>query len=198
MNETKIPNLIVLKNNQTNMPKNVIVSLLYSILLLIGITVCVICDIAISGSLTWSLIPISSILFAWVVSFPSMIKGKSGIIVSLISISVFTVPYLFLLSHLINREKVFSVGATISVVSIIFLWIIAAIFKFIGRKKKCTALGITFLTAIPFLFIINVILSRVIAEPILDVWDILSALLLLILALICFIFGYQQNGHIKK
>ena len=96
-------NLIALKRkDENNMTKNAVISLLFSATLLIGIMVCLICNIAISGNLTWSLIPISSIVFVWVVSFPSIILGKKGMLISLISLSAFVIPYLFLLSRLIK------------------------------------------------------------------------------------------------
>ena len=187
-------NLITLKRkDENNMKKNVMISILYSVTFLTGIMVCLICNLAISGNLTWSLIPISSIVFAWVISFPSIILGKRGIIVSLISLSVFIIPYLFLLSSLIKVKEVFSIGAGMAVVSIVFLWIIAAVFNRIGKTRKLIALGITFLLAIPFLFTINGILSNMIAEPILDIWDMLSIFLLLISAFISFLYDYAKK-----
>lgn len=70
-------NLIALKRKEENsMTKNVIIFLLYSVILLTGIMVCLICNLAISGKLTWALIPISSIIFAWIISFPGIILGK--------------------------------------------------------------------------------------------------------------------------
>ena len=163
-------NLIALKRkDENNMTKNVIISILFSITLLTGIMVCLICNIAISGNLTWSLIPVSSIVFAWVISFPSIILGKRGIIISLISLSVFIIPYLFLLSSFLKVKEIFSIGTVMAVISIIFLWIIVAIFSRIGETSKLVILGITFLLAIPFMFIVNIILSKMIAEPIFDV-----------------------------
>ncbi len=192
-------NLIALKRkDENNMTKNVIISILFSITLLIGIMVCLICNIAISGNLTWSLIPVSSIAFAWVISFPSIILGKRGIIISLISLSVFIIPYLFLLSSFLKVKEIFSIGTVIAVISIIFLWIIVAIFSRIGETSKLIILGITFLLAIPFMFIVNIILSKMIAEPILDVWDMLSIFILLILAFISFLCDYaKKKGLIK-
>lgn len=188
-------NLITLKRkDENNMAKNVIISILFSVTLLIGIIVCLICNIAISGNLTWSLIPVSSIVFAWVISFPSMILGKRGIIVSLISLSAFIVPYLFLLGSFIKAKEVFSVGAVVAVVSIVFLWIIVAVFNLIGKERKLVALGTTFVLAIPFVIIVNIILSHMIAEPILDVWDMLSIFMLLTLAFISFICNYAKKG----
>ena len=192
-------NLIALKRkDENNMTKNVIISILFSITLLIGIMVCLICNIAISGNLIWSLIPVSSIAFAWVISFPSIILGKRGIIISLISLSVFIIPYLFLLSSFLKVKEIFSIGTVIAVISIIFLWIIVAIFSRIGETSKLIILGITFLLAIPFMFIVNIILSKMIAEPILDVWDMLSIFILLILAFISFLCDYaKKKGLIK-
>ena len=187
-------NLIALKRkDENNMTKNVIISIVFSVTLLIGIMVCLICNIAISGNLTWSLIPVSSIVFAWVISFPSIILGKRGIIASLISLSVFIIPYLYLLSSLIKTKEFFSVGAVMAVVSIVFMWIIAAVFNRIGKTNKLVALGITFLSAIPFIFIINVMLSKMIAEPVFDVWDMLSVFILLILAFVSFTCNYAKK-----
>ena len=190
-------NLIALKRkDENNMTKNVILSILFSAALLIGIMVCVICNIAISGNLTWSFIPVSSIVFAWVITFPSIFWGKRGIIVSLISLSVFIVPYLFLLGSLLKAKEVFSVGAVMAVVSIIFLWIIVAVFK--RMERKLAALGTTFLSAIPFMIIVNVILSKMMDEPVLDVWDMLSIFMLSIVAFVSFICNYaKKKGLIK-
>ena len=190
-------NLIALKRkDENNMTKNVIISILFSATLLIGIMVCLICNIAISGNLTWSFIPASSIVFAWVIFFPSIILGKRGIIVSLISLSVFILPYLFLLGSLLKVKEVFSIGAVMAVTSIVFLWIIVALFKYIERKL--VALGTTFLSAIPFLIIVNVILSKMLEEPVLDVWDMLPIFILLILAFVSFICDYAKKKGLMK
>ena len=192
-------NLVALKRkDENNMTKNVIISILFSVALLIGIMVCLICNLAISGDLTWSLIPVSSIVLAWVISFPSIILGKRGIIVSLISLSVFIVPYLFLLSNLVKVEEVFSVGAEMAVASIVFLWIIVAVFRRIGETGKLVALGISFLSAIPFMFVINVMVSKITAEPILDVWDMLTVFILLISAFVSFICDYARKKGLMK
>ncbi len=181
------------KTDKNNITKNMVIPILFSATLLTGIMVCIICNIAISGNLTWSLIPVSSIIFAWLIFFPGIVLRKNKIIASLISLSIFIIPYLFLLGNLIKTKEVFSVGAVIAVPSIIFLWIIIAIFNYIGKTRKLLALGIIFLLAIPFKFIINIILFKMIAEPVLDIWDILSGFILLILAFISFICGYARK-----
>ncbi len=192
-------NLIALKRkDENNMTKNVIISILFSVTLLIGIMVCLICNIAISGNLTWAPIPVSSIVFAWVISFPSIILGKRGVVVSLISLSVFIIPYLFLLGNLVKVKEVFSVGAVVAVISIVFLWIIAATFNYIGKTRKLIALGTTFLLTIPFVIIVNVVLSKMIEEPIFDIWDMLSIFILLIFAFVSFICDYAKKKGLMK
>ena len=191
-------NLIALKRkDENNMSKNMIISIVISITLLIGIIVCAICDIAISGNLTWSLIPISSIIFTWVVSFPIIILGKKGIIGSLISESIFVIPYLYILRDLVNVKAVFSVGAIMAIISTVYLWLLFVIFNRL-RVRKLVATGITFLLSIPLMLIINIILSRMISEPIIDIWDILSVFILLIFAFTFFVCDYAKNKGLVK
>ena len=119
-------------------------------------------------------------------------------IVSLISLSVFIVPYLFLLSRFVEAKEVFSVGAVMATASIVFLWIIVAVFARVGKTRKSVALGISFLLAITFVFIVNVILAKMIAELIFDVWDMLAVFVLLILAVVSFLFDYAQKKGLMK
>lgn len=186
--------LIALKRKEEhNMINKKMIAILFSGTLFLGIMICLICNIAISGKLTWSLIPACSIVFAWVLIFPSIVLGKRGIAVSLISFSIFTVPYLFLLSRLLKTKEVFSIGSIMAVISILFLWITVVVFVRIGTRRNGIAFGITFLMAIPFLFIINIVLSKMISEPILDIWDMATIFLLLILAFVSFMCNNMKN-----
>lgn len=187
-------NLIALKRKAENsISKNGIIATLFTVTFFIGIVVCLTCDIAISGHLTWSLIPISSIAFAWVISFPGMLLGKKGIVVSLISLSIFVIPYLYLLSFLIKVHTVFTIGTAMAIPALVFLWLLSIIFNRIGKTRKLAALGISLLATVPFVFIINVILSKMIGEPILDVWDVLTIFILLVLASVCFVGEHYKS-----
>ena len=175
----------------------VVVSVLFSMLFLTGIMICLICNLAVSGRLTWSPIPVSSIIFAWLVLLPGTLFGKKGIVMSCASLSVFLIPYLFLLSRLVEVKQVFSVGVRIGAVSVLFLWVMAIIF---GRvRRKPAALGIAFLTAVPFVLGVNIVLSKMIGEPIFDVWDLLAVSVLLLLSAVSFLCDYAgKKGLIKK
>lgn len=170
-----------------------LILILFSSTLLIGITVCCICNIAISRNLSWSLIPIASITFAWIVLCPGVALGRKGIIASLVSISIFTIPYLFLLSRIVHAKQIFSIGAVMALPSIAFLWIIVSVFKRFESARKFAALGTNALISIPFVLIMNVLISKLIAEPALDLWDALAVFALLILAFAFFIGDYIRR-----
>ena len=53
-----------------------ILAVSFSAVLLLGIIVCSICDMAISGTFSWSLYPMTAIIFAWLVLIP-FVKYRS-------------------------------------------------------------------------------------------------------------------------
>lgn len=89
-------------------------------------------------------------------------------------------------------NEVFSIGAIMSIISLVFLWIIYILYYRL-KERKFLATGITFLFAIPFTFLINITLSKMISEPVIDVWDILSAFILLIIAVAFIIRDYAHK-----
>lgn len=188
-------NLITLKKkNENNIRKNVLIFMIYSIILLLGIIICSICDIAVTGELTWSSITLCSIIFAYVISFPVIILGKRGMTGSLISCSIFLIPYLYILSILIKVGAAFTIGWVMSLMSITLLWILFLIYRRLNARKLRAA-GITALLLIPFSFCINIALSKMIFEPIVvDIWDILSSFILLVTAFIFFVMDYAKNN----
>ncbi len=186
-------NLITLKRKDENSSrKNVLFAVIYSVVLFLGIMVCSICDIAITGGLTWSCITLSSIIFAYVISFPIVILGKKGIFGGLMALSIFLVPYLYLLGILINVPAVFAIGWRMSLISIAYLWIIYFVSCRL-RAKKLRAAGISVLLAIPLTICINVTLSKLLSEPRADIWDLLTILILLMTAFLLFIIDHSKQ-----
>lgn len=189
-------NLLALKRSGEAGPAGrAVLSLLFSAAVLAGIVVCLICDIATSGRLTWSPIPVASLVFAWAVTFPGLLLRRRGITASLLSLSVFILPYLFSLSGFTNVEEVFSIGSAAAVPSVIFLWIAAAVFHRAGKERTLAALGIVFLAAVPFQIVLNAILSNLIGGPVLDMWDLLSVFLLLTLACAAFLCDRARKNR---
>lgn len=191
-------NLIEMKKKEENsLNKNALISIIYTITMAIALAVCCICDVAICGTLTWSLITLSSILVTWMVSFPITLLGKKGILVSMIAISVLVIPFMYILSVLIKIDKIFIIGSIMSAITIIFMWILYFIFCKL-KDRKLLATGIAFFIAIPFTLIINITLSRLIGEAMIDIWDILSSFILFIVSLAFIISDYaRKKGYIR-
>lgn len=197
-------NLIDLKRkDERNMSKNAIASVLLSSACLVGIVVCLVCDLVTAGSLTWSLIPAISILFAWLVLFPAIRLWKKGILISFISLSIFILPYLFVLSCLLGIKEVFSIGSLVAIASIVFLWIAVIIFHRMEKIRKAAAAGIVSLLMIPFVLLLNLFFSRVLDGSFPEgehlLFLLFGMIIFLILALVGFGIDYaQRKGFIKE
>ena len=165
--------------------------------MVIGVMVCFICDMAISGTLTWSLIVLVSTLIAWASSFPIVLLGKKGVFVAMVAVSILTIPFMYILSILLNANQVFRLGAVMSVFSLVFVWVIYALFNRL-KERRFLATGIMFLLAIPFTLLINNTLSIMIGEPLIDLSKVLSIFTLLIVASAFIIVDYaKRKGYVK-
>ena len=180
-----------------NINKNTVISVIFTVTMIIGIMVCCICDIAITGALTWSLTALSSIIFAWIISFPIILSGKRGILGAILSLSIFIIPFLYIMSILVNNTAVFRIGSIVSIPALIYMWTVYALYTRFGNRKML-ATGISFFLAVPFMFSVNMLLWKMIAEPILDIWDILSAFILLTAAFSFIFWDYARNRKISK
>ncbi len=159
-----------------------ICAIVFSLLLLAGIAVCAICDMAISGNFTWSLFPISSIVFTWLVFFPVIKFGEKGICGTMIALSVLIVPFLYILDYLIDMSNlILPIGIPIAAISMVFLWVVFAVFKIL-KSRKLIASAVSLLLTIPVCVLINYSLNSIISEPFFDVWDILSFSIIIVAA----------------
>lgn len=179
------------KETRTKASKKIldICAFVYSVMLIIGILTCVICDFSISQSFTWSLIPISALVYAWLLFFPIIKFGTKGIFPSLILLSVSTIPFIYILDRLIYGDgQLMYIGSIMTAVSIVFVWAVYIVFR-ICKKRRFLAAGITCLAGIPLSFTINYVLSRFINEPFIDIWDIMSFGILLAISTVFFVLN---------
>lgn len=161
----------------------------FSLLLLVSIAVCAICDMAISHSFTWSLYPISSIIFAWLVFTPIIRFSEKGICGSLISCSIFIVPFLYVLNKLIgNSNLFFPISIRISFIGVVYLWIIFILFKIL-KARKFLATVISLLLAIPGDILIYFTISKMTSETF-DVWNIVTFFIIILTASAFFILDF--------
>lgn len=167
---------------------------------IVGIIACSICDWAINNNFTWSLFPISSIIYAWFWVIPVTLMGKKGIIPSIVFLSILTIPFLLILDKLIKlnnlavNDLIVPIGVKTSIVSIIYIWIVYFLFH-IYRTKKLLAASITCLIAVPVTFLINLIVDYYTRKSIYDVWNIFDYLIFIVLAVV---FAYINIKRKEK
>ncbi len=161
-----------------------------TVLGLMAIITCMICDGAISGKLTWSLIVASSIGLGWMCLAPVLGMGKRGLVISLAVLSGLIWPYLYILSRLIGEEKIWTIGAVMAVIGVIYLWSVLGIFMGLG-KRKLQATGLVLLLLAPVSVLVNVVLAKMLnEEPVMDVWDVVSAVMIAAVAIVISMCDY--------
>lgn len=168
-------------------------SFFLSLLLLIGIITCAVCDLAISGRFSWSLFPITSILFTGLSLFPVMKWGLRGIGRSLAAVSLLIFPFLSVLSRLIlNAPLLWPIGLGTSLLSLLFLWGVFLLFRGLYRRRWLAA-SLSSLLAVLLCIAINLFLSRILSGPVMDIWDIAVLSALLLLSLLFFALDYRAG-----
>lgn len=191
--EMKIDSVIdYAEKSLVNKVKNVrkICAVGVSAFLFIGAFVCVVCDLAISGGLTWSLIPVSSILFAWIVLFPFLRFGVKGIAGTLLALSVLTLPYLYTLTKIIGNSSPLmpAISRRMVAIALLFIWAVYGLFKMLHQRKWFAAAW-SCLLAVPVCVAVNYSLAGLLGTPAIDGWDVLTIGLLFAGAAVLFLKG---------
>ena len=171
-------------------------------LFVISILVCAIVDVVISNSFTWSLYPISSILFASCVLFPTAHSGKKGILPSMIVLTILIVPYLFVLDKIaMTNGMIVKAGSIVAVIVLVFFWGVFFIMRCF-KNRKMIGVGISIILAAPMCVLVNYALSKTLTPEagVFDAWDVLDIFILVVagLALICFDLIIRKYRKIKQ
>ncbi len=171
---------------------NKIIALSITAASFLAIFVCIICDLVIFGRLTWSSITTSAILFTYATLLPLLTFGKRGIGRSLAVFSILLIPFLYTLSIAIQEANIFHIGLPLAIIAIIYFWCIFGIFQ-LTKSNILRFIAFVLLLSIPASLVVNLTLSHLLAEPWFDIWDIISILILLIVAGILLIRDYLQK-----
>lgn len=163
---------------------------------LIGIVVCAICNIAINGALTWSLYPIISVAFAWAIVMPMITFQQRGILASLILLSVLLIPFLISIGILSGYQKEMNaIGVKTAIVGMIYIWAIY-ILQRIMKRKRLIASAISVLMALPVNWLINWVVDSYTKMNGFNIWDIITSIILVFIALILVIISFASRRKI--
>jgi transcriptional regulator, XRE family len=197
--EENVDNAITYAEENAKQKNNRIHSIcagIFTVCLLIALMVCVICDYSVSNKFSWSLYPISSVIFAWTIVFPLILIPKKGITISLISLSVFVIPFLCVINRIVKTGKyILPIGIRVSIISICLLWCIYALFRIFSRRKFLAS-GISLFISVIAYFFIQAVVSDILLEDHIDIWDIASCILLLIAGICCIIRDCRKQTYL--
>ena len=169
--------------------------MIFTLLCFIAIGVCVIVDYAINNQITWGIYPILSVIFGYLIITPLFLK-KQGIIISLCSLTITILPYLYLLEKVIpNQEWFYPLAFLISVVSIIGIWITYFICKVLKIDLWNKILIVILMWGVILAPIINNITD---GTRYLSFQNFINVFAALILAAACGIYGYARKIKIKN
>ncbi len=159
----------------------------------LAVLVCVICDLAVSGGLTWSLYPILSIGYAWLIIMPLFLFQKNKILMALLSVSIFTVPFLFFLEQLGRSTYwLFPLGLPITMLSLAYFWLIYFLFRKM-RNQRWLASSVAIALTAPLSILINYITSKYTGGQFLKAWDAIAVGIIVFISIIFCAIGYFRN-----
>ena len=157
----------------------------------VAVITCVVCDYFISRELDWSFIVILSIISFWIF-IPVTIGKKNAIRNFLIVLSLICMPFLFILSSILDKQLVVTLGGSLALIGCLSLWVIYCIsLKF--RGQPFLVLGFVFLLTIPLttgiVWTCDFYMNRVTNQNTLLLQLTLSSLL----AISCFITSFLKK-----
>lgn len=168
----------------------IVVKFIITVAFAIGILVPVICNLAISGGLTWSWYPIMSIIFAWLIIMPPLHFGKKPIKISLISLSITIFLYLFGLDLITEGTSWFwTLGFPIAAVSIAYLWGMYYLFT-LSKINKWYLFAIAAISSISIEATVALALSQFGIKEAFSIDTIISILSVCLLSILLVTIGF--------
>lgn len=179
----------VYKTRSQNRPRILMFSLLA--LGLAGIITTSIVDFALNGRFTWSLLSVSAIIFSWLILVPLFLFKKRAIDIALLSTSIFVFLFLFIINCFTGGDWFAPIAVPVAIAGIVTLWLIR--FVFATKLSVFNKLAASCLIGAPVNIAIPFILDRVLDDGGLNVWNLMSVAILLVLAMILYAMGSARK-----
>lgn len=131
--------------------KKQLVFIAISVLFLTAIATCLIVNIALEKRVSWSMIPIISTLFAWLIMASAFVLKNKRIRGILISFSVCILPFLYVLDRATSHSWFFSMALPLGVLVLIGSWVVYGLTRTNMSRWIITAIAVLFVSPIDFL-----------------------------------------------
>lgn len=163
---------------------------------LVAILVCGICNYAIDGGFTWSLYPMASVVFAWLIITPVLLCKRRRIAFGLLVLTFTAVPFLAVILNLAGQSQwLVPLCVPVILISLVFIWVCYFLFAVL-KKNFWYSLAIIVLVVAGLDFAIDAIIGAALNEPQVDGWSLLSILICVIAAVVLFAVGKKTKGKV--
>ena len=92
--------------------------------IILGSVTCFICDVAITNTLTWSLVTNAAMLFAWLLALPPLCAGRGRVWKTLAVATVFVVPLLAVIEWYSGGGWLWKMGVPLAAMGAAYLWLL--------------------------------------------------------------------------
>lgn len=166
---------------------------------LLAAIVCLICNYAVFGELSWSLLVLVSLIFAWSILAP-LFKAEAGRVrKSLLVLSVLIFPYLGILSVLLKAPFLRTMGMCIAAAGLLGVWGIYIVLAHVWSSRKYFALCVIFFLLFAEEYGINRIIDGFMGASAENrAFGYLQDVIMLLLSAFCFGISYykkEKPGH---
>lgn len=179
------------KARSKNIPRIMMLSLLA--VGLAGIITTSIVDFALNGGFTWSLLPISAMIYSWLCIMPLFFFGKRSVNIALLSASVFIFPFLYVLCKWSGGNWFASVAIPVAISGIGILWLIRIVF---GTKRNIWyKLAISVFIGAGGNFFISCMLGTILSDGGFDIWSLTTIAILVVIAIVLLVISQTRKSN---
>lgn len=178
----------------------ILIALIFSGVLLLAAAVCCLCDFLLTGGLSWSLVVLISIALGWAVIFPTLLRRRKGLWISLAALTLLILPYLWALSLLLAPQPgalLFTIGVRAALPGIVYLWAMWLVLTH-SRKHPVAGWGIVLLLLAVLDVALDLVLADLMPGPAIDQLDLLITAFLLLAGLALIVVDIARSVKNKN
>ena len=165
----------------------------FSVACLIAVFTCLIVNFAIDRQITWAAYALLAVPFGWGVLSPLVFK-KFGAALSLLSLTLLTLPFLFVLDRMTPVDSWFApLGIPSAVAGVIAAWIFFLLFRYAKINNWYKSAIAVFITGVVVNPVVNYYVDRFVIDESNLLSTILTAAGCLILAIPLFLMGHRRS-----
>jgi len=163
-----------------------------TVVFLAAMFVCALCDLLLTDRFTWSIYPITSMAFAWLVLVPLLRFQRHRVLAGLVSVTIFILPFLFVILRQAGVAQFYwNLAVPAAITGLAYLWALCITIVYMKLNRwHCGAVSVLLLSAVSIA--IDVIVSRALSEPF-PIWNLAGVVLTVVIAWVLIAVGRKRS-----